>query len=451
MSLQAWFRCLSSSSLPETEDGLRAWFEHTPLEGRTDDPEALDWDLASALFFRGVRLARCGKLDLGRGYIAIAYLLDTRAIYYIYSLPENMPSDLKMFFIDRELLYDELVEAGVQDICQISIAAHVIRIMLPTTFSASPLGQAFLAQATKSVNFLLWLLEEEPEMEDPDSRIGALGGCLNRPNLLFLRSNLYLAIGNRKEAIKDWTKALQIDPSFLKARIMRAIFWATLGLKDNPTIFSEFQIIIQEAHPDQRNLDVAYGWLTLKVLQDPSLGSLNDAKNYYTKCLRAAQRRTELYGARKPGKEPAILNILKKHYATLMRNPAYRIEREICDILGIKAALAAGFISLPKRHDPKAAYACFKCGKTASEIDKPTLKKCDNCKIASYCSRECQLSDWREHKLFCKIFPNISYESAKEQESSETFNCSIPAQQYSEATTPMSVREHHELLWNLVD
>ena len=33
---------------------------------------------------------------------------------------------------------------------------------------------------------------------------------------------------------------------------------------------------------------------------------------------------------------------------------------------------------------------------------KATTKKCGRCSIASYCSRECQVEDWKTHKNSCK-------------------------------------------------
>lgn len=40
---------------------------------------------------------------------------------------------------------------------------------------------------------------------------------------------------------------------------------------------------------------------------------------------------------------------------------------------------------------------CVKCGKFLEKV-----KKCSRCKIAFYCSRECQKEDWSEHKKHCK-------------------------------------------------
>jgi mitochondrial splicing suppressor protein 51 len=43
---------------------------------------------------------------------------------------------------------------------------------------------------------------------------------------------------------------------------------------------------------------------------------------------------------------------------------------------------------------------CGGCGKTEAEAGK-SLKKCAKCHASSYCSRECQKSDWKQHKKTC--------------------------------------------------
>ena len=40
---------------------------------------------------------------------------------------------------------------------------------------------------------------------------------------------------------------------------------------------------------------------------------------------------------------------------------------------------------------------CQLCGKEAQK-----MKKCSVCKLARYCTEECQLKDWKEHKKSCK-------------------------------------------------
>jgi len=45
--------------------------------------------------------------------------------------------------------------------------------------------------------------------------------------------------------------------------------------------------------------------------------------------------------------------------------------------------------------DPK----CSNCGKVATQ-------RCSKCKNQWYCSRECQLKQWKAHKALCEIISN---------------------------------------------
>ena len=65
------------------------------------------------------------------------------------------------------------------------------------------------------------------------------------------------------------------------------MLWASARLKDDETAFhGEFKRIISEVHhEDHRGNEVAYGWLALTTLYNPSLGSIDEAKVYYDKCL----------------------------------------------------------------------------------------------------------------------------------------------------------------------
>ena len=52
--------------------------------------------------------------------------------------------------------------------------------------------------------------------------------------------------------------------------------------------------------------------------------------------------------------------------------------------------------------DPK----CEECGDAATF-------RCSKCKIAWYCSRDCQLRQWKKHKPICKLFTEAK---AREEE-----------------------------------
>jgi hypothetical protein len=51
---------------------------------------------------------------------------------------------------------------------------------------------------------------------------------------------------------------------------------------------------------------------------------------------------------------------------------------------------------------------CFSCGKPP-KMESSGLSKCAKCGIASYCSRECQIKDWKEgrHRLACPSYRRL--------------------------------------------
>lgn len=52
--------------------------------------------------------------------------------------------------------------------------------------------------------------------------------------------------------------------------------------------------------------------------------------------------------------------------------------------------------------DPK----CANCGDTAAH-------RCSKCKTEWYCSRECQLARWKEHKKMCQLITKMKQEESK--------------------------------------
>jgi hypothetical protein len=55
--------------------------------------------------------------------------------------------------------------------------------------------------------------------------------------------------------------------------------------------------------------------------------------------------------------------------------------------------------------DPPAARSCTVCRKDSG------ISCCGRCKSTSYCSKECQKSDWRMHKLLCDSFSKFPVSS----------------------------------------
>ena len=366
----------------------RTAFHHTPLEGRTTDPQALEWDEACEIFQGGVYCARRGDLHAGRAQIASAFLLDSRSINFCLELPAPEASDLAL---DAMLLY-QLITSD-----ESSFASSVLRILAARHLGfMAETDQALIAEAMTAIEQLIKALEQRPELERPAEEGGVLGGCLTRPNLYMQRSSLHMAMGNHKLAIKDLTQALKVDPNYTPARDARASLYGLLNLKDHATIHAEYKRIISEVHVDNRANEVSYAWLTITTLENPTLGTIEDAKRYYEKCQWSMARRTELYGPRPKEQEPSILEVVKQKMEMWQKNPNMQRLRRDAD-RAVRTGdtenfkVPDGFLKVERPGpDKRLHHVCLNCSKTAIDTGHQALMKCGRCKKVSYCSKECQ-------------------------------------------------------------
>jgi tetratricopeptide (TPR) repeat protein len=354
------------------------------FSSKTSDPEAKNYDEATALFLNGVELARRGDFGAAAPQIACAYLLDSRGVNFTVALPPDLPKDKETKILEYELL----LKLAAYD--KESVSSRVLRIMTAQYLGSMPVeGQRIIANGIMCIKWLLGLIAQDPSIEKPER--GILGGCLTRTNLLRLLSTLHMAMGNRKEAMKDLTKALEIDAFYSPARVARACVWAAIQLRDNKTIHKEFKRIVSEVHEDNRGNEVSYAWLAITTLEDPSLGSFDDAKRYYEKCLRATIRRDEIYGKRK---KEVLPQVLEQAHIRFQNCPGgLEFQRDLRDVID-------GIGNMGEQK-PSKKYSCVTCGVTKGK-DSTNLMKCGRCKLVSYCSRDCQQKDWKSHKKFCK-------------------------------------------------
>jgi len=59
---------------------------------------------------------------------------------------------------------------------------------------------------------------------------------------------------------------------------------------------------------------------------------------------------------------------------------------------------------------------CFFCYRSELELDfGQKLRKCSRCQHPSYCSKECQTTDWKTHKLLCKPTSDAERKEAKKK------------------------------------
>lgn len=55
------------------------------------------------------------------------------------------------------------------------------------------------------------------------------------------------------------------------------------------------------------------------------------------------------------------------------------------------------------REEDRAGWNALSCAQCREEEkERGQWKRCSDCKAVSYCSRSCQLADWKAHKAFCR-------------------------------------------------
>ena len=344
---------------------------------KTSDPEAKNYDEATEMFLKGVRLARRGDLAAAAPLISCAYLLDGRSVNFARGLPPNTPPEKKDLILDYELL-GALSQHNMN-----SISTGVLTMMLAQYLGSDPgHGQMIIGAAMSGIESLLQYIEDNPFVEDPKRAI--LGGCLTRTNLLRQRSSFHMAMGNRKKAMKDLTKALKIDENYTAGREARACVWAAAQLKDSKTIHAEFKRVVSEVHEDNRGLEVAYAWLAITTLDDPSLGNVEDAKRYFESSLKATIRRDEIYGKRQREQLPPVLEQAHLRFQRSVGGPEF--HRDLLDMINSFRNTVSTEEGNSKHGQNK--YSCVTCGAIAGKNTEKLLK-CGRCKVVSYCSKEC--------------------------------------------------------------
>ena len=124
--------------------------------------------------------------------------------------------------------------------------------------------------------------------------------------------------------------------------------------------------------------------------------------------------------------------------------PAVRKFRQDIDVallsgqvenLRIPATMRTVPASTANAVDTSLLHSCLKCGKTGTDIGKK-LSKCGRCGRVSYCSRACQVDDWKQHKIFCKQACSEQQKKAPASASRDAENTMSP--EPTPAKTPIS-------------
>ena len=114
--------------------------------------------------------------------------------------------------------------------------------------------------------------------------------------------------------------------------------------------------------------------------------------------MKATIRRDEIYGKRPKEKLPPVLEQAHLRFKNSVGGPEF--HRDLLDMINSfrNATSTEGGESEHGRNK----YSCVTCGAiTGKNTEK--LLKCGRCKVVSYCSKECQREDWKDHKAFCNL------------------------------------------------
>jgi len=76
-------------------------------------------------------------------------------------------------------------------------------------------------------------------------------------------------------------------------------------------------------------------------------------------------------------------------------------------------------IELGYKESAPLSIVCFSCGECSKK-----LSKCSKCNVAAYCSRDCQLSDWKKgrHKMACPSYARVAQTPMRDETKQEIRN-----------------------------
>ncbi|KAI9029079.1 hypothetical protein CLU79DRAFT_832452 [Phycomyces nitens] len=239
----------------------------------------------------------------------------------------------------------------------------------------------------------------------------------------FIRASCHLSMNKLRLGIKDLETSLEKDPNFvISYSVIGSVY---MSLKENENAVRNFKQYVQKGHPDTTNyFSCLY---SLSVLLYHQKGKKAEAREFYNKARKAEARFQELYGTTTSMNETKRESIMtfgtKEEIAALQKQldaqrqqqqqqqhqHQQQQQQQQQQIQGapsqqynakIEQLIQSGFLSSPFPASPK---QCSNCGASHRKdtADKPLLC-CGGCKGIWYCARECQVEDYKRHKVVCK-------------------------------------------------
>lgn len=211
--------------------------------------------------------------------------------------------------------------------------------------------------------------------------------------------------------IKDLEKALERDPKFSIAYfVLGSVYLSMENERENA--IKNYKLYLQNGHPDTH--DTVHALYALSVLVNYKKRK-SEAHDYYVKAKKAEDRFQELYGT-----HTGLSDI--KRQAILAHESPEQAEKLIAQYAPkkqydqkIQQLIQSGILNTSFPPNPK---RCSHCAATHAK-DKPDspLLACGACKSIWYCSRDCQVADYKaSHKTQCKQFQAAKEEQTKQEQ-----------------------------------
>ncbi|KAG0175714.1 hypothetical protein DFQ28_003194 [Apophysomyces sp. BC1034] len=216
------------------------------------------------------------------------------------------------------------------------------------------------------------------------------------PRVFFLRASCYFSLGKLRIGLKDLERCLEQDENFVVAYSVLGAVYMSLNERENAV--KNFKLYLQNGHPD--TADTVNTLYSLAILLHQK-SKKTEARDYYKKAKVAEARFKHLYGTN-TGMSDAKRDAVQLHEtpdeASKIINsamPSKQLNNRM------EQLIKAGILVSPYPPNPK---QCSNCGESHRKEDpEKSLLCCGACKSIWYCSRECQVQDYkRGHKTACK-------------------------------------------------
>ncbi|KAI8064462.1 hypothetical protein BC940DRAFT_335302 [Gongronella butleri] len=216
--------------------------------------------------------------------------------------------------------------------------------------------------------------------------------------IYFLRATCYFSTNKIELGIKDLEKCIEMDREFhLANSILGSVYYS---LKKDDLAIKHFGSFLEWGHPDTPDFVNA---LYSMALLSKKKKKVDEGKAYYNRAKEAEVRFKALYGTH------VGMNNVKRDAIYAFESPE-EAQRLIFTNMNkrdkqmysqkIEQLIEAGILNTAYPASPK---NCSNCG--AGHLkDQPgkALLCCGACRGIWYCSRECQKTDYKKHKLTCK-------------------------------------------------